>query len=381
MADKKISQLTGASTPLAGTEVLPIVQSGSTVKVSAADVTAGRAISALTYTSTATTGTAPFTVSSTTQVANLNAATAGTANNLKSNATTGVIQVVGPAAASTRVMTTPDANFTVARTDAGQTFTGNNNVDGLLGVNTGPNTDGQIRIYNTTTRVLGAKYGVRFADSSFETNGSIYMEQTAGGNNSAEMAFVANAGTGGIQITSGQEFLRGYGNGNAKIPAGNLVVGTAGKGIDFSANTHAAGMTSELLNWYEEGIATVTLAFGGASTGIVYTNQELRYTRIGNRVMFQLGLAISNKGSSTGAATISGLPFSSKNLSYGGSLFTVNAQNMAGSAGVIFALLPENSSTLELKNINAAGNANVDFTDAAWGSGSYVTISGQYLVG
>jgi hypothetical protein len=46
MADKKISQLTGATTPLAGTEVLPIVQGGSTVKVSAADVTAGRAVSA-----------------------------------------------------------------------------------------------------------------------------------------------------------------------------------------------------------------------------------------------------------------------------------------------------------------------------------------------
>jgi hypothetical protein len=46
MADKKISALTAASTPLAGTEVLPIVQSGSTVKVSIADVTAGRAVSA-----------------------------------------------------------------------------------------------------------------------------------------------------------------------------------------------------------------------------------------------------------------------------------------------------------------------------------------------
>ena len=30
MADKKISALTAASTPLAGTEVLPIVQSGNT---------------------------------------------------------------------------------------------------------------------------------------------------------------------------------------------------------------------------------------------------------------------------------------------------------------------------------------------------------------
>lgn len=46
MADKKISALTGATTPLAGTEVLPIVQSGATVKVPVSDLTAGRAISA-----------------------------------------------------------------------------------------------------------------------------------------------------------------------------------------------------------------------------------------------------------------------------------------------------------------------------------------------
>jgi hypothetical protein len=46
MADKKISALTNASTPLAGTEVLPIVQSGSTVKVAVSDLTAGRGISA-----------------------------------------------------------------------------------------------------------------------------------------------------------------------------------------------------------------------------------------------------------------------------------------------------------------------------------------------
>jgi hypothetical protein len=44
MADLKISQLTGASTPLAGTEVLPIVQSGTTVKVSVANLTTGRAV-------------------------------------------------------------------------------------------------------------------------------------------------------------------------------------------------------------------------------------------------------------------------------------------------------------------------------------------------
>ena len=50
MADKKISALTSATTPLAGTEVLPIVQSGATVKVAVSDLTAGRAISATSVT-------------------------------------------------------------------------------------------------------------------------------------------------------------------------------------------------------------------------------------------------------------------------------------------------------------------------------------------
>lgn len=46
MADVKISGLPASTTPLAGTEVLPIVQSGATKKVSVADLTTGRAISA-----------------------------------------------------------------------------------------------------------------------------------------------------------------------------------------------------------------------------------------------------------------------------------------------------------------------------------------------
>lgn len=50
MADLKISALTASTVPLAGTEVLPIVQSSATVKVSIANVTAGRAVSSLTTT-------------------------------------------------------------------------------------------------------------------------------------------------------------------------------------------------------------------------------------------------------------------------------------------------------------------------------------------
>ena len=52
MADKKISALDAATTPLAGTEVLPIVQSNATKKVSVANLTDGRALSATSLTLT-----------------------------------------------------------------------------------------------------------------------------------------------------------------------------------------------------------------------------------------------------------------------------------------------------------------------------------------
>lgn len=52
MADLKISQLTDATTPLAGTEVLPIVQSSSTKKVAISALTAGRAVSGTSFTVT-----------------------------------------------------------------------------------------------------------------------------------------------------------------------------------------------------------------------------------------------------------------------------------------------------------------------------------------
>lgn len=50
MADTKISALPASTTPLAGTEVLPIVQGGATRQVSVANLTADRAISAASVT-------------------------------------------------------------------------------------------------------------------------------------------------------------------------------------------------------------------------------------------------------------------------------------------------------------------------------------------
>jgi hypothetical protein len=50
MANTKISALPASTNPLAGTEVLPIVQGGATKQVSVANLTAGRAVSAASVT-------------------------------------------------------------------------------------------------------------------------------------------------------------------------------------------------------------------------------------------------------------------------------------------------------------------------------------------
>jgi hypothetical protein len=57
MADLKISQLPAATVPLAGTEVLPIVQGGSTVQVSIDNLTTGKAVSAASVSATTVTAT------------------------------------------------------------------------------------------------------------------------------------------------------------------------------------------------------------------------------------------------------------------------------------------------------------------------------------
>jgi hypothetical protein len=92
------------------------------------------------------------------------------------------------------------------------------------------------------------------------------------------------------------------------LSTGNLVIGTSGKGIDFSADSSAAGMTSELLDDYEEGTFTPNLTFGGANVDMVGTFTG-NYTKIGKQVTVDIRVVLTAKGASTGIAVIGGLPF------------------------------------------------------------------------
>jgi hypothetical protein len=96
------------------------------------------------------------------------------------------------------------------------------------------------------------------------------------------------------------------------MSTGNLVPSTAAKGVNFTANTPVAGMTSQLLNWYEHGTFTPTvLGSTTAGTG-VYSLQKGFYTRIGNLVTIKVGLAWSAH-TGTGNLLFGGLPFNVPN--------------------------------------------------------------------
>jgi hypothetical protein len=223
MADKTISALTGASTPLAGTEVLPIVQGGSTVKVSIGNVTAGRAMSALS--GSFGTGTPAYSIG-------------GTQVGITNTSASAYLSIYGGAGAT-------NGGF-------------------LLGGNNAEN----------------------FANL-FWSNGSNFMQIATTPVSSKVQFNIAGVVAGDITT-------------NGFAPA-------AGKGIDFSANTHAAGMTSELLNDYEEGTWTpVVTPAGGAIT--TYTASG-NYTKIGRQVTVNMNIIITTNGTGANALLITGLPF------------------------------------------------------------------------
>ena len=114
--------------------------------------------------------------------------------------------------------------------------------------------------------------------------------------------------------TNGNITLTPNGTGDVEVSSGNLVIGTAGKGISFAATSDAGGMTSELLDDYEEGTWTPVLS-DASEAGNVATGASLlgAYTKIGNMVTVTLrAINIDTSGMTAGNDLfIQGLPFNS----------------------------------------------------------------------
>lgn len=154
--------------------------------------------------------------------------------------------------------------------------------------------------------------------------------------------------------------------------SGNLAFGN-GLGIDFAATASGSGtMTSELLNDYEEGIFTAGVAFAGASVGVVYAQQIGIYTKVGRIVHFSGRVDLSNKGTSTGAATITGLPF---NANIGAA--SVGYQLSAAPSGEQ-VMLTISSTILTIRY--ATGITTALSTDADFANNSIIIFGGTYAV-
>lgn len=165
---------------------------------------------------------------------------------------------------------------------------------------------------------------------------------------------------------------------------GNFIVGNAGKGIDFSVNTHAAGMTSELLTWYEEGTWTPSLIFSTLGDLSVTYNVRLGYyTRVGRQVNVVASIETSAFTYTTASGTfrVSGLPFTSTNVT---SLNIVGSVAMSGWTKICNFIVPQilpNVSVISfLTSTSGAGTAVLTATDVPSATNQIIRLNITYLV-
>lgn len=123
-------------------------------------------------------------------------------------------------------------------------------------------------------------------------------------NASKEVVSVTNTGTGDNVLATAPTLV-----GDVTLSTGNLVIGTSGQGIDFSA-TPGTG-TSELFDDYEEGSWTVEFFDATSGGNQSPTTGTGYYTKIGRQVTCSFGALnnIDTTGMTAGNALRFSLPF------------------------------------------------------------------------
>ena len=163
-------------------------------------------------------------------------------------------------------------------------------------------------------------------------------------------------------------------NAAGAITASNFRISTAGGGIDFSVTSNGSGTTtSELLNDYEEGSFTPVIAGGTTAGTATYTDQNGKYTKIGNCVHFRMDVIWSGH-TGTGTLKITGLPFTiGQNYQSVGSV----RFNQSGSANHYIAGGFIYQTQFELNQIPVGGGTPASFDITSVGD---IRVSGHYFV-
>ena len=153
-----------------------------------------------------------------------------------------------------------------------------------------------------------------------EVFGSLIAENSGAGSGSSQIQLQPYGTDGYINcIASGNLYMHGTmpnkidTNGHFHISSGNLVIDTAGQGIDFSSTSDGSGTdTSELLDDYEEGTWTPVWAPSvGSFTSLSYSVQLGKYVKIGNLVTAWVHTTITsvNTSGASGSLRLTGLPY------------------------------------------------------------------------
>jgi hypothetical protein len=147
-----------------------------------------------------------------------------------------------------------------------------------------------------------------------------------------------------------------------------------GTGIAFPA-TQSASSDANTLDDYEEGTWTPVLKFGGATTGITYSTQNGSYIKVGKNVFITLYILLSSKGSATGIASITGLPFSNAfNPAVVGCCgFDVNYSLVANSG--VYSLTDSGSAQILLRTHGASNYSDISNSNFNNNTGFYVATT------
>lgn len=128
------------------------------------------------------------------------------------------------------------------------------------------------------------------------------------------------------------------------------------------------------------GVFTPQILTGGAAVGRTYSSQDGSYRVNGNCVEFCLSVVLTAKGSSTGALTISGLPFNSAASGTFASVSPQYAKLTLGGAGFnVFGLILNAANTITLYEVESTSGSTA-LTDAALADDTEFYISGRYFI-
>jgi hypothetical protein len=204
-----------------------------------------------------------------------------------------------------------------------------------------------------------------------DQNGSIQFSnnEVSGGANGVRSAILSL-----VRDTAGKTDLA-FTTASTNAAATEKVRILAEGGLTFNGDTAAANALDD----YEEGDITFALTFGGGSSGITYARNTGKYTKVGRQVTITGAIELTNKGTDTGNAVLTGLPFAVPNVVANfGSVALSNVRAITF-ADQIQAYVLINSSTILLNETTNAG-AYTQLTDSDFANNSEFIINCSYFV-